>query len=278
MIKELDIPGRQVMLKAIIIEVDHRDLTSLGMQLSSDPENAFGNLDENSITALTQLKLLETSGSLTLNVGTDITVLVDLLVKKIDAKILNQQTLWTKDNEEAMFFKGDKVAFQTVLSMSEVGGRATSSFEFQRVGMTLRARPSITPEKRVDMIVNVILSQLTGSYENSQPVRTEMETTTNMIVQDGQTIMLGGILFQKESSIKRKVPLFGDVPVAGGLFRHKEMVAANNEMIIFITPYVIDEPGKMLPETIEEIERPREKLKQVQEQLKATLERLQNAK
>ncbi len=181
------------------------------------------------------------------------------MVKKVDAKILNQQTLWTKDNEEADFFKGNKVAFQTQSSVSDVGTRVTASFDFERVGMTLRARPSITPEKNVDMIINVILSQLTGENVNAQPVRTEMETTTNMIVQDGQTVMLGGILFQKDSTIERKLPLIGDVPLVGALFRHTETIEANSEMIIFITPYVIDEPGNMLPETIEELEKSKEK-------------------
>ncbi len=274
-IKELDIPGKQVMIKAVIIEVDHSSLTSLGLQLSSD-SSKWSTLDgENAVTALSQLQFLQERGSLTLSVGTNVTALVDLLVKQVDAKILNQQTLWTKDNEEASFFKGDKVAFQTDLSISEVGGRATSSFNFERVGMTLRARPSITPEKNVDMIINVILSQLASDKINDQPVRTEMETTTNMIVQDGQTIMLGGILFQKDSTIERKVPLFGDVPVVGGLFRHNEVVVSNSEMIIFITPYVIGEPENILPETIEEIERPKERLQEVKDQLKEKLESLE---
>ena len=274
LIQDLDVPGKQVMIKAIIVEIDHSSVTSLGLQLSSNPLDAFGTLEENAVTALNQLTLLEQHGSFTLDVEADVTALVDFLVKKTNAKILNQQTLWTKDNEEANFFKGDKVAFQTQTSLSETGGRATSSYEFQRVGMTLRSRPSITPEKNVDMIVNVMLSQLTGETVNGQPVRTEMETTTNMIVQDGQTIMLGGILFQKDSVIERKIPLFGDVPVVGGLFRHNETMQGNNELIVFITPYVVDEPNNILPETKEQIEKPQEKLKEVQKQLEATMEAL----
>ena len=276
LIQDLDVPGKQVMIKAIIVEIDHSSVTSLGLQLSSanPATDAFGTLEENAVTALNQLTLLEQHGSFTLNVEADVTALVDFLVKKTNAKILNQQTLWTKDNEEADFFKGDKVAFQTTTSLSETGGRATSSYEFQRVGMTLRSRPSITPEKNVDMIINVMLSQLTGENVNGQPVRTEMETTTNMIVQDGQTIMLGGILFQKDSVVERKIPLFGDVPVVGGLFRHNETMQGNNELIVFITPYVVDEPNNTLPETKEQIEKPREKLKEVQKQLDATMEAL----
>jgi len=180
--------------------------------------------------------------------------------------------LWTKDNEEAQFFKGQRVGFQTQISISDTGGRATSNFTYEKVGMTLRARPSITPEKNVDMIINVILSQLESEVINSQPVRTELDTTTNMVVKDGQTIMLGGMLFQEDSRTKRKVPFFGDLPLVGGLFRHKQEMQANSELLIFITPYVIETSEQMLPQARQEQEKARQKLRQVQEELRPLAE------
>lgn len=77
-----------------------------------------------------------------------------------------------------------------------------------------------------------------------------MNTTTTSIVQDGQTIMLGGILFQQESDVERKVALLGDLPLLGGLFRHTETVESNNELIIFITPEVMGDED-MLAESAE---------------------------
>jgi len=286
LVQQLDIPGKQVMVKAVIVEVKHSDVTSLGLQLASN-SSAFGTLEENSITALNALKFLESHGAsmtgATLNVGNrseatttaDVTALIDFLVKKVHAKILNQQTLWTKDNGEAIFFKGDNVALQTAASVSGTTGMTTSSYEFTRVGMTLRVRPRITPEKNVDMVLNIILSQLTSERENNQPKRTEMETTTNMIVQNGQTVMLGGILFQEDSKIERKLPLLGDLPLAGGLFRHNSVEQSNNELIVFVTPYVIDEGQQVSPEASQEMAQPMERLKEVQKQLKDTAEQLE---
>ncbi len=279
LIEDLDIPGKQVMIKAVIVEIDHSNVTSLGLQLKT------GSFDvgENAMTIVNSLNYLEEHGALVFGAGGDagssldisarlsVTAMIDFLVKKTDAKILNQQTLWTKDNEEAMFFKGKNVPFQTTSTTSETGLSSTASYEYEKVGMTLRVRPSITPENNVDMIINVILSQLTSDQINGQYIRTEMDTTTNMIVQHAQTLMLGGILFQTDSKIERKIPLLGDIPVAGGLFRHNSIVESNEELIVFITPYVIDEPGKMLPETIAEIERPKEKLENVREELEAIL-------
>ena len=280
LIEDLDIPGKQVMIKAVIMQIDHSNVTSLGLQLRS---GGFSDVGENAITILNSLDHLEQHGSLVFGAGgtsgstfgfgagLEVDAMIDFLVKKTDAKILNQQTLWTKDNEEAMFFKGKRVAFFTTATTSATAGNV-QNFEFQQVGMTLRVRPSITPENNVDMIINVILSQLTADRENSQPVRTEMDTTTNMIVKHAQTLMLGGILFQTDSTVERKIPLLGDVPVAGGLFRHNNIIESNEELIVFITPFVIDEPDKMLPETMAEIEPPLKKLDNIKEELEALLQ------
>lgn len=277
LIEQLDVPGKQVMIKAIIVEVDHSNMTSLGMQLAptGSEMTAFGSYDEDTVAVLNELRYLQERGSLTLTAAADVTAMVDFLATQTNAKILNQQTLWTEDNEEASFFKGDKVAFLTSATTSATAGNVQNT-EFQRVGMTLAVRPSITPNKDVDMIINIIISQMApGDMENGQPVRTEMETKTNMIVGNGQTIMLGGILFQEDRIVKRKVPLLGDIPLIGELlFGHTESIAANNEMLVFITPYVIDDFENLTPETREQIEQPKEKLKNIREQLDTSIKRL----
>ncbi len=79
-----------------------------------------------------------------------------------------------------------------------------------------------------------------------------METQSKMIVNSGETIMLGCILFQKDSLIKRKVPLLGDIPLVGVLFRHSEEAQINNELIIFIIPEVIDD-GAGMAETVDRL-------------------------
>jgi general secretion pathway protein D len=280
LIEALDIPGKQVMIKAVIMQIDHSNVTSLGLQLRS---GGFSDVGENAITILNSLDHLQEHGSMVFgaggtsgstfgfSAGLQIDAMIDFLVKKTNAKILNQQTLWTKDNEEAMFFKGQRVAFFTTATSSATAGNV-QNFEFQQVGMTLRVRPSITPENNVDMIINVILSQLTADRINNQPVRTEMDTTTNMMIQHSQTLMLGGILFQTDSKVERKVAVLGDIPLAGGLFRHNAITESNEELIVFITPFVIDKPDNLLPETKAEIEPPLEKLDNIKEELEAILQ------
>ncbi len=250
MIHELDVPGKQVLVKAVVLEVDHSSMTSLGVQLSTNPLS-FGEIGENAVNALTELQFLDTRGSGSIAANADIYALIDFLEKNVNAKILNQQSLWTKDNEMATFFKGDLVPFTEGSSVGSTD-RVTSDVTFEEVGMTLEVRPSITPEDRVDMEVRVELSQLKDEIVNGQPVRGSMETDTKMIVDSGETIMLGGILFQKDSLVKRKVPLLGDVPLLGMLFRHETEIQTNNELIIFIIPEVIDE-GAGMGNTVDEL-------------------------
>jgi type II secretion system protein D len=284
LIAELDVPGKQVMIKAVIVEIDHKDLSSLGIQLASNT-SAFGALEENSILALNAFEQLDKHGAVVFGAGGDqgtqveniitgnVYGLLDFLQKRVNAKILNQQTLWTEDNEEASFFKGDRVAFYTAATTGT--GTSTQNFEFQRVGMNLAIRPSITPTKDVDMIINIIISQLSTEEENGQPVRTEMETQTNMIIGDGQTLMLGGILFQQDSVVERGVPGLSDIPLLGGLFSHNEKTIANNELLVFITPYVINDTGENSPETQEQIDVPKAKLEKVRKELDATMKDLE---
>ncbi len=293
-IHELDVPGKQVMVKAVILNIDHKDATSLGVQLASNSAS-FGNLDENAITAVGQLINLDKGGAMPFSTGGtsssgaattattgavagtahanvftgNVSLLVDFLVKKVNARVLNQQTLWTKDNEEASFFKGATVAFSAGTSVTTQ--TTSQDYIFEDVGMTLRVRPRITPESNVDMIVNVMLSDLTSELVNSQPKRTKMDSTTNMIVQNGQTVMLGGILFQTDSKVLRKVALLGDIPLLGELFKHREIEKSNSEMIVFITPYVVDEgdQGQSVGGgAAEQMKHPLNALKDAEEQMK----------
>ena len=279
----LDVAGKQVIIEAVIVEIEHSKVTSLGVELATNPA-AFGSLNANAITALGNLTHFGTHGSASgtispaagwdvtgasgsvLGLGTDIYALIDFLVKTTNAKILNQQTVWTKDNEEAMFFKGKRVAFSGATTITQ--NTTQQSISYDMVGMELKARPSITPEKNVDMVVGLEISSLLTDIVNDQPVRSSMNTETNMIVENGQTLMLGGILSQTDTTVEHKLPLLGDLPLVGGLFRHTSINRSNSEMLVFITPRVVDNPSDVVPSATDALE----KLKESREQLDASVE------
>jgi general secretion pathway protein D len=264
MVEELDKPAKQVMIKAIIVEVNHEDLTSLGVQIASNP-SALGAANENALSALNQLLYVEEyakvpGAAISLQTNLDATVLVDLLIKNTQGRVLNQPTLWTKDNQEAEFFRGREIAFKTLTQTPTQGQNTIDSFQYRPVGLTLRVRPNITPTNNVDTTIFMNISQVEQELVNGEVATSSFSTTTDMILEDGQTVLISGILFQQDMEIKTKVPLLGDIPLLGEIFKHSDTVKSNNELLAFITPYVIDSETEVGEKALEQMNEAREKM------------------
>ena len=144
LIERLDVSGKQVMIETVIVEVEHNTMTSLGFEFSSDGTalssiGRFGVNTEatigNPTDYLDYTTGLQKSDDFFLS-GFNLTMFVDFLKKNGNARILNQQTLWTKDNDEANFFKGKQIPFVTGTTTTNQGSGGTTSsdtYEFQLV-------------------------------------------------------------------------------------------------------------------------------------------------
>lgn len=267
LIRSMDKPGRQVLISAVVAEVSAEDATALGLRVSSqsitptNPDNSFqvGTSFDN--TANDVLKgLFDTS---VLNVNTDVNLLLQALAQNTAISILSEPKIFTSDNQEAEFFDGQDIPFVTE-SQTNQQGNLVQSFDYRAVGIQLRIRPRITVNKDVDLRVNLELSSI-------QPQQTlfggfivdRRETTTQLIVKDGQTIVISGILRTEDSDIRRKVPLLGDIPLIGLLFQSMDKVKRQSELVAFITPRVVENTEKL-----DEVNRePRERLEQLRKQL-----------
>lgn len=246
MILSLDKPGRQVLLSAVVAEISTEDATQLGIRWSNqditttNPDNAI-NFDIGSQNSKNNFLsgLFDTS---VLNVNTDLNLLLQALNQKTGVKILSEPRVFTGDNQEAEFFDGQDIPFITDSQVNNQGN-VTQSFDYRAVGIQLRVRPRITVNRDVDLRVNLELSSI-------QPQQTVLggfivdrrETTTQLIVRNGQTIVISGILRSELSDIKRKVPLLGDIPLLGALFTSIDKEERRTELVAFITPIVVDNP------------------------------------
>ncbi len=248
LIQSLDRAGRQVLISAIVAEVSRDDATQLGLRWSSQPIN-LTNAD-NSISLGTSASGTENNfaGSLfdtsVLNANVNLNLVLQALAQKTRVNIMSEPKVFTGDNQEAEFFDGQDIPFVTD-SQTNQQGNLVQSFDYRAVGIQLRVRPRITPKRDVDLRVNLELSSIVpGQTLFGGFVVDRRETTTQLIVRDGQTIVVSGILRQEDSDVVRKVPLLGDIPLFGELFKSREKSKSTTELLVFITPIVVENPDE----------------------------------
>jgi len=250
MIAQLDKPGRQVLISAIILEISADDATALGLRwgagafnpVRSDNAINIGAIPPatNTITGTKTDFLTNLFDTSVLAVGTNLNVLIQALNEKTDVNILSEPRVFTSDNQEAQFFDGQDIPFVTD-SQVNTQGNITQSFDYRAVGLQLRCRPRITTNRDVDLSVNVQLASLVPGSQSSAGgfIVDRRETTTQLIVKDGQTIVISGLRRKENSDIVRKVPLLGDIPILGYLFRSIDKELRDSELLMFITPVVV---------------------------------------
>ncbi len=252
-IEDLDRPGRQVMITATLAEVTLGDGLNLGIRVGSNI-SAQG---DNSIGGRLGLDLTKGNTNGTdgdqfaspwfdtsfLEVNTDVNFIISALSETNNVRILQRPRVFTSDNREAKFFAGQDVTFQTGSTTNQNG--TTSNFDQQSIGIGLNVRPRITKERNVAMEIEVLLSNLAQTqFINDNPVVNRRQTTTTVTVKNNQTIVISGIRREDDSDIVRKVPLLGDIPGLGAIFSSTEKSKALVELVIFVTPIVVDNPDE----------------------------------
>jgi general secretion pathway protein D len=245
LIGSLDKPGRQVLISAIVAEISRDDSLAFGLRWgsgaisASSPDNTIGVGTEMTGTANDfASSIFDTS---VLESTVNVNVLLSALAQKTTVSILSEPKIFTSDNQEAEFFDGQDIPFVTDTQTNSTSGNLVQSFDYRAVGIQLRIRPRVTPRREVDLRVNLELSSIVpGQTLFGGFVVDRRETTTQLIVGDRQTIVVSGILRSEDSSIVRKFPLLGDIPLLGELFKSREKTKTTTELLIFITPMVIE--------------------------------------
>jgi type II secretory pathway component GspD/PulD (secretin) len=248
---QLDKPGRQVLIAAIIAEVELTDDLALGLRVSNSDTIFRGTSVDNRVGVSLGFEglinnifggLFDTS---TLTATSSINLVLQALAQKTKVRILQEPVIFTADNQEASFFEGQDVPV-LVSSQLTPQGTVNESTEYQAVGIGLNVRPRITSYGDVDMEINLEISNINvaASVVAVSPVFDRRETTTQVIVKDGQTIVISGILRDQESKVKRKVPLLGDIPLIGALFTSIDNQQTRTELIAFVTPFIVDSPDE----------------------------------
>ncbi len=244
LVGQLDKPGRQVLISAIVAEVSSEDSEQLGLRWSSQtitPTNGDNSISiGNNATGTANNWAGSIFDTSVLNTNINLNVLLQALAQKQGVSIMSEPRIFTSDNQEAEFFDGQDVSVPTN-SQTTDNGTVTQSFDYRSVGVQLRVRPRITIQGDVDLRVNLQLSSIAPDRgPNNSFIFDRRQTTTQLIVKDAQTIVISGILRSEDSDIIRKVPLLGDIPLLGLLFQSRDKQKTNTELLVFITPVVVN--------------------------------------
>ena len=236
MATELDSTTPQIEITAKLVDVDtdaSRDLGITwgvtGLQPGNDPAN---NLDVH-VTEPKSPSSATINYGLTKNWGA-VSAKIDMLERMNKANIISNPRITTVDNREAKILVGQKIP----LIVQDVAGNPVS--QLQTIGIQLKVTPHLTQDKKIIMDLHPEVSDLaTQSTVQGGVIINTSEADTRVMVDDGQTAVIGGLIRSNDSSIRQGVPILKDFPLVGILFRSSNTTRQNRELIIFVTPRLL---------------------------------------
>ncbi|MDX9672377.1 MULTISPECIES: type IV pilus secretin PilQ [unclassified Pseudomonas] len=253
-VAQLDIPVRQVMIEARIVEANVDYDKSLGVRWGGSIQNK-GNWNTSGVSNGSSTTI-GTPGSTSTNspfvdmgtVGntsgigiafiTD-NVLLDLeltaMEKTGNGEIVSQPKVVTSDKETAKILKGTEIPYQ------EASSSGATSVSFKEASLSLEVTPQITPDNRIIMEVKVTKDEpdYLNKVQDVPPIK-KNEVNAKVLVNDGETIVIGGVFSNTQSKVVDKVPFLGDVPYLGRLFRRDVVSEKKSELLVFLTPRIMN--------------------------------------
>ena len=268
LIDQIDIPVRQVLIEARIV-IANRDFRKeigarMGLQGVRNPGNSqfgfsgslegfdggvnpidafdgtpgIGSILVNDAALGVDLGVPNPNGSFALELLTNNTF-IDLEISALEnegkGEIVSQPKVLTGDKQKASIKTGTEIPYQNATSSG-----ATST-QFKEAVLLLEVTPQITPDGRIVMDINVAQDSVGDLLPTGEPIIDITQVETKAIVGDGQTLVLGGLFQMQTVNNVEKVPFLGDVPYLGRLFRHDINDIQKREILIFITPKILNE-------------------------------------
>lgn len=254
-IKSLDILPRQILIEATIAEVTLTNDLKLGVEWQINNLNigavagSLGTLNGLDLAAgglagSLGYKLIDQAGA--------VRALINAKVTEGKAKILSSPRILAMDNEAARIQVGDQllvvtgeIANTNSVNVDTSATGVVRSFSYVDTGIILNVTPSINDGGIIQLKLQQEVSDAKASPNNT-PTIFKRAIDTTLIVNSGQSILIGGLISHKEDVVESKVPLLGDIPYLGYLFKTQNKIDRVTELVIIITPHIIDSPDNSL--------------------------------
>lgn len=241
-IDKLDSQVEQVVIETVIVEATLDKTTKLGIEY-----NFIGSLFGDALTGGSGFGLqsgaaANTNRGLSYTLaGTDYKVFLNAIQSDSRFKVLDTPRIFTSNNIEAEINVSQSVPYLRNQNITATG-IINSQTDFLDIGVVLKVTPRITANGMVTMAVEQNADQLQGFQDFgtiSAPITNKRKAKTTVSVTDGETIVLGGIIRHIERQNSQKVPILGDLPFLGYLFRSTEKTQTQSELMVFLTPHIV---------------------------------------
>lgn len=282
-IKKLDIPRRMVYIEALIMEVSVTKNLQLGVSWYGGKEDigsnngksigAFGSSisaqgkfpDISSVPPIFNTGLSMGIMGESINIGgmslPSIAAVIRAYQGDTDVHVLSTPQVMTTDNEEAEIHVGKNIPFLSRQDQTS-SGNDYSNYDFKDVGVTLKITPQINQQRFVRLKLEQEVSSIYEQEVIGLPTTRKRTAKTTVIIKDGHTIVIGGLIDESLNKIDSQVPLLGKIPILGWLFKSRENNTSKTNLFIFLTPHIIENPieaQKVYDSKKDEIDKIREK-------------------
>ena len=281
-IDQLDIRRAQVFIESLIVEVTSDQAAEFGIQW----QGGLGNLEagastgiaggtnfgttgqnilsiaQNPATAGTGLNIGIAKGQITLpgvGVITNLQFLARALEATNKANILSTPNLLTLDNEEARIVVGQNVPFVTgqFTTSASAAVNPFQTIERRDVGLTLRVRPQISEAGTIKLVIYQEVSSVVEPISPAGIITNMRSIETNVLVDHGSIVVLGGLVQDNVSNTVEKVPVLGDIPILGHLFRYETRRQQKTNLMVFLRPIIVRDDNDIRGVTLDRYERMR---------------------
>lgn len=243
LIEELDKEKTQVYVQAKIIEVNDDLVNQIGVSYGIFGAKSAGNVLSSFSASLNKgeipsffidgIKIPDMSSGLALGAS------INLLKQSGALDIVSEPSILAINNKESSIYVGETISIKVSSSVTD-GGTVKENYEREDVGLTLKVKPRISSETKVTLDIETILEGVKTTQTisgNADTSKKQIKTTA--ILNNGESVIIGGLIENKSEKTEQKVPVLGDVPLFGELFKNSVENARKNNLVIIVTPYLI---------------------------------------
>ena len=243
LVEKLDLEKAQVYVQAKIIEVNDELVNQIGISygIFAGSANSNGLTTFSSSLNKGNIPKFSVDGLIIPDISSGLALgaTLNLLRQNGALDIVSEPSILAINNKESSIYVGETISIKTSSSVTD-GGTTRENFQREDVGLTLKVKPRISNETKVTLEINTILEGVKTTQTISGNADTsKKEVKTTAILNNGESVIIGGLIENKIETTNQKVPVLGDIPLFGELFRNDILNNKKNNLVVIITPYMI---------------------------------------